>query len=116
MCRTPRGGPASRCGRCRWSVGTDSVLTIPAPAIGVELLLDLTWFSAADAMAVRLDTGGKPEQLVFDHAQATRDQTFIIPPPSGSALTVHIHVDRPFHAGDGRDLGVGINRARLRVR
>lgn len=45
-----------------------------------------------------------------------RKQAFIVKPVAASPLIAHIQVDRPFHAGDGRMLGVGINRVRLRAR
>lgn len=99
-----------------WSTGSDSELAIPVPATGVELLLDFEWFSSADAMTVELEVAGERHRVAFDHVQVPRKQTFILKPVAASPLIVHIHVDRPFHAGDGRMLGVGINRVRLRTR
>jgi hypothetical protein len=98
-----------------WSTATDSVLTIPVPATGVALLLDLDWFSAVVGMNVAIAAGGETRTVTFEPAWP-RQTTFLIKPVTGSTLTVQIHVDRLSHAADGRLLGIGLGRVRLRVR
>lgn len=98
-----------------WSVGTDSTLSIPVPTLQVPLILDVDWFSAADGMTVQLAAGGDIRHVEFDYAGQGRRQTFVLPPAAASPLVVHIHVDHPVDSRDGRKLGIGVGRVRLRA-
>lgn len=98
-----------------WSTGTDPVLSIPVPATGVELLLDLDWFSAVPGMNVRVEVGGETHLVTFD-PPSPRRQTFVVKPTTGSTLVVRFHLDRMSHSVDGRMLGIGLGHVRLRAR
>ena len=97
-----------------WSGGTDPVLSIPVPATGVELLLHLDWFSAVPGMNVRVDVAGEIHKVTLD--PGPRRDTFIVKPTTESTLVVRFHLDRVSHSADGRLLGIGLGRVRLRVR
>ncbi len=98
-----------------WSGGTDPVLSIPVPATGVELMLDLDWFSAVPGMNVRVDVAGEIHEVTFD-PPSPRRQTFVVKPTTESTLVVRFHLDRVSHSADGRLLGIGLGRVRLRAR
>ncbi|HEX3759367.1 MAG TPA: hypothetical protein VHW23_11705, partial [Kofleriaceae bacterium] len=97
-----------------WSGGTDPVLSIPVPATGVALRLDLDWFSAVPGMNVRVEVGGETHVVRFD-PPAPRRQTFAVKPTREPTLVVRFHLDRMSHAADGRTLGIGLGRVRLRA-
>ncbi|TMQ24258.1 MAG: hypothetical protein E6J90_08475 [Deltaproteobacteria bacterium] len=98
-----------------WAVGSDAELAIPAPALHVPLTLDVDWFGAASGLTAQLTAGGKTYPVVFEHAGQGVRQSFAVPPVDASPVVVHLHVDRPVVAADGRRLAIGVGRVRLRA-
>jgi hypothetical protein len=98
-----------------WSVGADSVLSIPAPALHAPLVLDVDWFAAVNGMTAELTAAGKTHPVVFEYAGQGGRRSFTVPPVDTSPVVVHIHVDHPVAAADGRLLSIGVDRVRLRV-
>jgi hypothetical protein len=99
-----------------WSNQGDSTLVVPVPP-GQRLELTLRWLSTAppnQVQSAQLTIDDQRFRVVFGPSGRSQDSAFQVTSHRGY-LALHLAIDHPVIAADGRELGVGLAAIQIRL-